>query len=165
MRIFSIILLVVQGAATAALAQGSVPADTASARQSRIAETFARSYLTTWSASNRVALAASPDFYGEAVRFHGRDLSGSDLIQHKRRFVQRWPVRQYRHRPGTLRVVGCDARQICRIQSLFDFTAVSPRRSASSQGVGTLQLDVSFRGPRPVIVSEASRVIRRVRGG
>ncbi|CAA9317846.1 MAG: hypothetical protein AVDCRST_MAG90-846 [uncultured Microvirga sp.] len=164
MRITAIILLLTQGAATAALAQASAAADGASARQSRMAESFARSYLRTWSASNRVALAGSPDFYGEAVRFHGRDLSGSSLIAHKRRFVQRWPVRQYRHRPGTLRAV-CDGQQSCRVQSLFDFTAVSPRRGASSKGVGALELNVSFRGARPVIVSEESRVIRRVRGG
>jgi hypothetical protein len=44
MRILAIILLLAQGAASAALAQAS-PAEGASLRQSRIAGDFARSYL------------------------------------------------------------------------------------------------------------------------
>lgn len=164
MRVLAVILLIVQSGASAALAQGEAsPGPSASVRQSRIAGDFARSYLRTWSAPNTVALGASPRFYGPAVRFHGENLSGAALLRHKRRFVQRWPVRDYRHRLSTMRV-GCDARQICRVRSLFDFSAASPGRGAVSHGIGTLELRVSLRGARPVILSEASRVIRRDRG-
>jgi hypothetical protein len=47
-----------------------------------------------------VTLAASPGFYGDQIRFHGRDYSGPGLLAHKRRFVERWPVRDYRQPSG-----------------------------------------------------------------
>lgn len=165
MRTLAIILVIMQGGASAALAQGAArPNDGAGLRQTRIAGEFARGYLKTWSARNNVALGASPGFYGQAIRFHGQDVSAPALLQEKRRFVQRWPVRNYRHRLSTMRV-DCNASQICTIRSLFDYSAASPRRSASSHGTGRLRLDVDFRGARPVILSEDSRVIRRTRGG
>ncbi len=163
MRILAIILLVVQAGTSAAVAQGRAsPGERLAASQSRIAGDFARNYLRIWSAPNPVTLRASPTFYGPVVRFHGRALSRAALIGEKRRFVQRWPVRHYRHRSNTVRV-GCDIHDICKVRSLFDFSAANPRRSAYSRGTGSLELGVSLKGARPVIVSEASRVIRRDR--
>src|ERR687894_3296241 len=82
---------------------GRDPADL----QQRSAE-LSRSYLRTWSARGSAALADVPRLYAPKVRFYGRLVDRRTLLREKQAFVRRWPVRNYAHRPGTVRVA-CDA--------------------------------------------------------
>jgi hypothetical protein len=75
----------------------------AAAMEQRSAQ-FAGSYLQVWSSSSRAAVAAVPRLYAPRVLFYGRVLGRRGLMREKARFVQRWPVRHYAHRPGTMRV-------------------------------------------------------------
>jgi hypothetical protein len=120
-------------------------------------------YLDVWSAPNPLTLAASSEFYAPQVIFHGRAMSARALLEEKRRFVQRWPERRYRPRPGTMGVF-CGG-ETCTVRSVFDFLAVDSDRGRRSQGVATLELVVSFRDERPVITAENSLVHGRGRGG
>ena len=79
----------------------------AAAMEQRSAQ-FAGSYLQVWSSSSRAAVAAVPRLYAPRVLFYGRVLDRRGLMREKARFVQRWPVRHYAHRPGTIQV-SCDA--------------------------------------------------------
>ena len=79
----------------------------AAAMEQRSAQ-FAGSYLQVWSSSSRAAVAAVPRLYAPRVLFYGRVLGRRGLMREKARFVQRWPVRHYAHRPGTIQV-SCDA--------------------------------------------------------
>jgi hypothetical protein len=125
------------------------------------AEEFAVAYLAYWSAPNAVALDATPDFYASQILFHGRQMSARALFEEKRRFVRRWPVREYRPRLETMRT-NCDpAPPICTVRTMFDFTASSPQTGKRSQGSALLQLGVSFSSGEPTIVFESSQVTSR----
>jgi hypothetical protein len=125
------------------------------------ARNLAVSYLSLWSASNQRTLQTTPAFYSSGVVFHGRSMSVGALLAEKRRFVQRWPNRDYRYRPGSMNVVCESNRKSCIVRSTFDFDAANVRLGRRSRGVGTHELVVTFAGDRPVIVSENSQVLRR----
>ncbi|WP_019906303.1 hypothetical protein [Methylobacterium sp. 77] len=122
-------------------------------------------YLDAVSAPGDGMVAAAPRFYAERVRFHGRTLSLAALMAEKRRFVRRWPERRYVAQGGSARTACSVATSSCIVRSTFDFRADNPRKGARSQGVSELTLEISFAGPRPVIVSESSRVLSRYAPG
>ena len=125
------------------------------------AQSFAVDYLNAWSASNRQALQATPEFYGSRVLFHGQSSSFGALLAKKRRFAQRWPDRNYRYRPNTMNVRCSPDGDTCTVRSAFDFEAANPKLNRRSRGVATHELLVSFAGERPIIISENSRVLSR----
>lgn len=131
------------------------------AARAEAASRLAIAYLNRWSGPNPAAVNTAQDFYGSSVLFHGRPMSSRALEDEKRRFVQRWPVRRYQHRPALMTVACEPGGQTCTVRSIFDFTAVSPSRGRRSDGVGALELVVSFAGERPVIAVEESRVLAR----
>ena len=108
-----------------------------------------------------MTLDATPEFYGPRVRFHGRVLSARELFQQKRRFVQRWPERNYTVRPDSLRTACDPASETCTVHAVFDFIAVNPARGRRSTGTAMLELVVDVSGPRPVIAAETSRIVSR----
>lgn len=123
------------------------------------------SYLDTVSGPGDSMVAAAPRFYAERVRFHGRTLSLAALMAEKRRFVRRWPERRYAAQGGATHTACNAASATCIVRTTFDFRADNPARGARSQGVSELTLTISFAGPRPVIVAESSRVLRRYGAG
>ncbi len=92
-------------------------------------------------------------------------MSARALFEEKRRFVRRWPVREYHARPETMRATCDTAPPICTVRTVFDFAASSPQTGKRSQGTALLQLGVSFAGGEPMIVFESSQVTSRARGG
>jgi hypothetical protein len=128
------------------------------------AQELAIAYLAYWSAPNAITLDATPDFYAPQVVFHGRQMSARALFEEKRRFVRRWPLRDYRPRPETMRAACDPAPPICTVRTIFDFIAESPQTGKRSQGSAILQLGISFVGGEPVIVFESSQVTSRSRG-
>jgi hypothetical protein len=85
------------------------------------------------------------------------------LFDEKRRFVRRWPERDYRPRQDGIGTVCNPAGEICTVHAVFDFSASNPRRRRVSQGTGALQLVVHFIGDRPVIVAEHSTLLGQER--
>ena len=140
------------------------PAVPARKEAATAAETLAGAYLDYWSAPNAVTLDATPDFYAPRVEFHGRLLSARALFEEKKRFVRRWPERQYTPRPDTLRTACDPGTGTCVVKTVFDFIAANPARRRRSEGTGTLELVVSVAGQQPVIIAETSRILRRGEG-
>ena len=134
-------------------------------REARVAtaKRFAVDYLMAWSAPNGSALESTAAFYAPRVLFHGREVSMKRLFDEKRRFVKRWPERDYRPREDGVGTVCNPAGEICTVHAVFDFTASHPRRQRVSQGTGALQLVVHFIGDRPVIVAEHSTLLGQER--
>jgi hypothetical protein len=134
-------------------------------RQSRAsaAKNFAIEYLHSWSEPNDAALEATAAFYAPQVLFHGREVSMQRLFNEKRRFVRRWPERDYRPREDGIGTVCNPAGEICTVHAVFDYTASHPGRRRVSQGTGALQLVVHFIGDRPVIVAEHSTLLGQER--
>ncbi|MCJ2034127.1 hypothetical protein [Methylobacterium sp. J-068] len=122
-------------------------------------------YLDSVSSSGDAMVAAAPRFYAERVQFHGRTLSLAALMAEKRRFVRRWPERRYEVQGGATRTACNAPTATCIVRTTFDFRADNAARGARSQGVSELTLTISFAGPRPVIVAESSRVLRRYGAG
>jgi hypothetical protein len=132
-------------------------------RTKRVAATraFVVSYLDSWSSLNESALEATAEFYAQRVLFHGRTVSLKSLYNEKRRFVRRWPERDYRPREDAMGIDCNSAGNICKVHAVFDFTAANAARRRSSQGTGALQLIVEFIGDKPVIVAEHSTLLRQ----
>ena len=123
-----------------------------------IAREFAISYLDFWSAPNPTTLHATPVFYADRVVFHGRAMTSRQLVAEKKRFLRRWPERQYvPHRDVAKSTCTGD---VCNVRLPFDFSATSRARKTHSEGTGILQLAIRFSAGRPAIVRENSRVTR-----
>ena len=133
------------------------------AARAAAAKSFAVDYLESWSAANEEALEATAAFYAPRVLFHGREVSMQRLFNEKRRFVRRWPERDYRPRKDGIGTTCNPAGEICTVHAVFDFTASHPKRRRISQGTGALQLIVHFIGDRPVIVAEHSTLLGQER--
>jgi hypothetical protein len=131
------------------------PDHVATARQ------FAIDYMAYWSSTNAVTDDAVSAFYQPIVRFYGRLASLDEVIAEKRRFVARWPVRDYATLPETVQVACNPEGSLCRVAALFAFRASDPGRGRRSEGTGRLELRVSFEDGRPRIVSETSRILAR----
>ena len=74
------------------------------------------------------ALANVTTTYASQVRFFGRSLNHDQLRAEKRRFLERWPVRRYALRPGTVRAASVG--RLCRVQALLDWHEEDLRRGA-----------------------------------
>jgi hypothetical protein len=127
------------------------------------AKRFAIDYLDSWSAPNDTALESTAAFYAPRVLFHGREVTMKRLFDEKRRFVKRWPERDYRPREDGVGTTCNPAGEICTVHAVFDYTATHPKRRRVSQGTGALQLVVHFIGDRPVIVAEHSTLLGQER--
>jgi hypothetical protein len=57
------------------------------------------SYLQVWSTAQAASPAYVARIYAPRIRFYGRMVDRNGLVQEKRRFVRRWPVRHYALRP------------------------------------------------------------------
>ena len=136
----------------------SVPSDRAEA-----ARQFFADYLSYWSQTNSVTRETAAEFYRPMVRFYGRLVSLDAVIAEKRRFIERWPIRDYAAQPGSLHSQCRGDGQFCTVEGLFTFQARDPVRGRSSTGRGVLELAIAFEGNRPVILSENSSVVSRAR--
>ena len=97
------------------------------------------------------------------VQFYGRLVTLDAVIAEKRRFIERWPIRDYAAQPGSLHSQCRGDGQFCTVEGLFTFQARDPVRGRSSTGRGVLELAIAFEGNRPVILSENSSVVSRAR--
>ena len=127
------------------------------------ARQLAVDYLDFWSAPNALTLETMPGFYAPRVNFHGREMSARALFDAKSRFVRRWPIRSYTPRSESTRIACEPQSRVCTVNALFDFIAIDPDRRRRSEGMATLELEISTAGARPLIVSEHSRILRRGR--
>ena len=95
---------------------------------------LSRAYLGVWSSNSSAAIRQVSFIYGSRVRFYGRLLSRSDLHAEKRRFIQRWPIRRYALRPGTVRVTCAGPNARCAVRGVLDWRTESPSRGVQAHG-------------------------------
>lgn len=126
------------------------------------ARSFAEAYYATWSGSNDTAMAFVRQAYAPSVTFFGNPRSAAWIADYKRPFTERWPVRRYAIRPGSLRVDCNAAARSCVVEGLVDWDARAPGRDAVSIGLASFTLGMVFPpGQPPLITSETSSVIER----
>jgi len=121
-------------------------------------------YLASWSDRTVVTRDIASAFYRPTVEFYGRRLSLEAVVGEKRRFIDRWPVRDYVAQPETVHA-SCEPNgPSCKVEGLFSFLATNPAWGRRSRGTGQLELGVTFDGERPFIASETSRIVSRIVG-
>lgn len=137
----------------------------AAARGSMEANAFrlSRAYLGVWSSNSSAALQQVSLIYGPRVRFYGRVLNRSGLQAEKRRFIQRWPIRRYALRPGTVRVSCSPLKARCTLHGVIDWRTESPRRAVRAHGSSWFVQGFDFSTGRPLIVSESGSVLKKGR--
>jgi hypothetical protein len=101
-------------------------------------------------------------FVGE-VGYYGKHLDAEQVLADKRRYFQRWPQRQYRLKPETLRVACDETRATCRIAGELEFRAADPATARVSSGTASYDLRVVFTAAGPRIIEENGRMLSRNR--
>ncbi|HEY8381746.1 MAG TPA: hypothetical protein VIL09_06315 [Microvirga sp.] len=119
---------------------------------------LATRFLASWSSANAMAEVSS--FYGPKVNYFGRSLDLDAVAEEKRRFVDRWPARSYRHRPGTLAVDCETGGRSCTVRSIVDYEAQGTAKGSRARGAARLELVVDLTGEKPVVRSERSTPLR-----
>jgi hypothetical protein len=72
--------------------------------------------------------------YPAQVEYYGTVKDRDVVIQDKKKFAERWPVRKYTVRPNTMET-GCDlAAQQCDVRGILDWIASSEARNVRSSG-------------------------------
>lgn len=126
---------------------------------------IAERYLQIWSSNEASPVAGVPYMYGPSVMFYGQRYTQPQLMAEKRRAIQQWPVRQYVHRPGTLRVICNAPARKCAARSTIDFEISNPGRGTRKAGSARFDLGVSFAEPHPRILYEGGSLNKRRPGG
>lgn len=103
-----------------------------------VATAFAYTYHNALSAPNGEALAFLEKVYTGDIEFYGRVIPSLIVMQAKRAFSERWPVRDYSIRDGSMNVECADAN--CKVSALVDWFAHSDTRNKTSSGVAKLEL-------------------------
>lgn len=140
-----------------ALAQAAGPPDVRAMQKASFDLTA--SYLRTWSMPQAATAPYVERVYADRVSFYGRTLDRNGLLDEKKRFVRRWPVRRYAVRPGTVRVFCDGAARSCRLLSVLDWQAASPARRAAARGSSSFEQRIDFSAARPAVVHESGRVL------
>ena len=133
------------------------------AKMEQRAADLSRAYLEAWSFDTTAALRHVGELYAPRIRFYGRDLHRAALYVEKRRFIQRWPIRRYALRPGTVSVT-CKAHR-CTVTGLMDWRAASPSRHAVAHGASRFVQTFDLSTGTPLIVAETGSVLQHAQRG
>jgi hypothetical protein len=120
------------------------------------AAAFIAKYHEAWSSENGSALAYMSRAYGPSVTFYGKVLGKSELMEEKRKFADRWPIRRYTVDPASVSI-NCSG-VVCHIEAIVDWSASSPSRNKSAKGAATFALD--WDSASETILSETGKVIK-----
>jgi hypothetical protein len=106
---------------------------------------FIAELFESWSAPNEEALLRLKTFYLDDIEFYGKRRGFDEILKEKRQFVERWPQRDYRVRPGTVEVL-CDEfvpDKFCSVSVVVDWRVTNPATNASRQGASRYDFDLS----------------------
>ena len=123
------------------------------------ARRFVSDYFTHWSESNGEAVAFFAGAYAQTVSFYGRTIDRDTVLQGKRDYAERWPVRVYNARPDTIRLFCSAANAVCTVTGVVDWNCRNPARNAASTGAANFSLTVALASGRNQILAEAGSVL------
>ncbi len=120
---------------------------------------FLLSMNEVWSQPNPQALTYISEFYASDVNFYGNLKSQQDVLFEKRKFAERWPLRNYYVEPSSVEV-NCNQNS-CNVYSVIHWDASSPARKAHSAGRSTWNLTLVATAGVFRITDENGEVISR----
>jgi len=136
----------------------SPPVEQSSALEQRSLK-FVSSIFTNWSAPNLQALKALEGLYQDEVMYYGKVASQLAVLNDKRRFVERWPQRSYRLRPGTLAAQCNEVFQKCTVTGAMDWDAVNDAKRSSGVANFSYVVLMATSGV-PKIAEENSKIVQ-----
>ena len=136
---------------------GSLNSQAATQTFEDASKTFVQTYMERWSAANAEALAFMNSAFLDKAVYFNRTLDHAALMQAKRRFAERWPVRRFVVRTDALSA-SCDQRHLCTVWGLVDWLCRSPERQAEATGTSVFAFQVQ---DAQVVLDEDGFVIAR----
>lgn len=119
----------------------------------------AEAFFDATSGTRSVALAYLDRVYPAWVDYYGRRTARVDVLEEKRTFIDRWPVRRYVLREGA--GVACRSNGECVVEGLVDWSNRSVPRKATSTGVARFTLLFRPQGQTLMLAGETSAVLSR----
>lgn len=115
---------------------------------------FVTAYHDAWSRENADAFAFMEKAYEETVEFYGKTTPKAAVIEEKRKFATRWPVRAYSVKPGSAQVV---CSNTCKVDGVVDWYA--KRDVGDRVSSGTAEFSLVWDQRAGTIISETGKVI------
>ncbi len=125
-----------------------------------VAHAFPGAYFSRWSEPSSDAIKYFSSVYAEKVNFYGTDLPLAVVIEQKRNFAQRWPIRVYSVRPKSL-LVDCQESN-CKLTGVVDWDARTTSGTERTAGAATFSFGVHVSGETVKINAEFGAVIQRL---
>jgi hypothetical protein len=139
-------------------AQAAPPADSPTdSPAERQAKGLVASYYADWSRSG-TDVEGLAQYYGDAAVFYGTNEPRDKIMDEKRKFSARWPIRRYTVKPSTVFVQCSDT---CAVTGVVEWDAASIERGAHSVGTANfvLKLALNNSGTGGIILSENGAVL------
>jgi len=119
------------------------------------AQRLVLSYYAYWSQGGTNVDALAP-YYSNMVSFYGNMISREKVMEEKRTFSARWPIRQYTINPDSLFVICSD--NTCTVTGVVAWDCTSQERGMHSVGTANFAVRIV----NGAIVSENGSVIKNV---
>jgi len=122
---------------------------------------FAQDYFAHWSEANDQALSYFNSIYALSVVFYGASVNRAEIMKQKLAYAERWPLRIYTLKPGTVAAPCADDGSTCTVGGVVEWDCRSPTRKVHSIGTANFSLTVSFASGMPQVTGESGSVIGR----
>ena len=124
---------------------------------------FASFYWVHVANENAEAIKYLSKTYADVVDYYGKRLAKAAIIAEKRRFVERWPDRNYRPRWNDTKITCEPTTRQCTINGIADFVAKNVARKRQESGTLRYSIRIEFIEDQMRIVAESSEVIARAK--
>lgn len=121
---------------------------------------FVSDYNELWSKPNYEALLEIERTYADFVEFYGERWALQKVMDKKRAFAARWPIRNYSLEEATTRA-SCNLNDICLVEGEVLWYAESKERSAVSRGRASVAITLRYVAGHFEIIEEDGKVIER----
>ena len=118
---------------------------------------FINMYMQRWSSPNPEALAYMDKVFPDEILYFNQAVNHTELMQRKRRFAERWPLRSFAVRSDGISV-SCDQQHLCTVWGLVDWLCRSLERHATASGTSVFAFQIQ---DGQTVVDEDGFVISR----
>lgn len=115
---------------------------------------FLSAYYDAWSRGNAEAIEFMEKAYGDTVDFYGNATPKAAVVEEKRKFAARWPIRAYSVKHGSLRVI---CGPTCSIEGTVDW--FTKRDVSDRVSSGTAEFSFIWDQTSETILSESGKVV------
>ncbi|MGO4449064.1 hypothetical protein AB4Y96_09065 [Phyllobacterium sp. TAF24] len=129
--------------------------------QDKLVETSqiaAKLIVSSGELSAPAALQAVKEIYDDNIDYYGRKTSKSELLDDKRKYMERWPHRTYIVDDNSL-VSRC-AETICIVAGFYQYTLNSPVRQKETKGLAAFVYGMEIRNQKQSIFIENGTIVR-----